>query len=169
MGAEASGRSSFCTQNAWRRFVLFAQDETTSCEGWMSPGEKFDLATDEVAAFWKLVRDRTYETRIKQPSLITLRAQHLTDADLVPVIREVRVNLDYDFKRKPIDAHDDEALLTAQTIPWDTVADFEKARDDLEARKYSQRRVLKTRSDLRRNDLMGRERQRPTRCGRKVR
>jgi hypothetical protein len=110
-------------------------------------GEKFDLPTDEVAAFWKLVRDRTYETRIEQQSLITLRAQHLTDADLVPVIREVRVNLDYDFKRKPIDAHDDEALLTAQTIPWDTVADFEKARDDLEAWKHSQRRVLKTRSD----------------------
>ena len=55
--------------------------------------------------------------------------------------------LDYDFKRKLIDAHDDEALLTAQTIPWDTVADFEKARDDLEAWKHSQRRVLKTRSD----------------------
>jgi hypothetical protein len=71
----------------------------------------------------------------------------LTDADLVPVTREVRVNLDYDFKRKPINAHDDEALLTAQTIPWDTVEDFEKARDDLEAWKHSQRRVLKTRSD----------------------
>jgi hypothetical protein len=55
--------------------------------------------------------------------------------------------LDYDFKRKPIDTHDDKALLTAQTIPWDTVADFEKARDDLEAWKHSQRRVLKTRSD----------------------
>ena len=110
-------------------------------------GEKFDLPTDEVAAFWKLVRDRTYETRIEQQSLITLRAQHLTDADLVAVIRKVRVNLDYDFKRNPIDAHDDEALLTAQTISWDTVADFEKARDDLEAWKHSQRRVLKTRSD----------------------
>jgi hypothetical protein len=110
-------------------------------------GEKFDLPTDEVAAFRKLVCDRTYETRIQQQSLITLRAQHLMDADLIPVNREVRVNLDYDFKRKPIDAHDDGGLLTAQTIPWNTKADFEKARDDLEARKHSQRRVLKTRSD----------------------
>jgi hypothetical protein len=45
-------------------------------------GEKFDLLTDEVAAFRKLVRDRTYETRIKRQSLIALRAQHLTDGDL---------------------------------------------------------------------------------------
>jgi hypothetical protein len=110
-------------------------------------GEKSDLPTDEVAAFWDLVRDRTYETRTEQKPLIALRAQHLTDADLVPVIRKVGVNLDYDFKRKPIDVHDDEGLLTAQTIPWDTVVDFEKARDDLEAWKHSQRRVLKTRSD----------------------
>ena len=110
-------------------------------------GEKFDSPIDEVAAFWKLVCDRTYGTRIERQSLLTLRAQHLTDADLVQVIRKVRVNLDYDLKRKLIDAHDDKALLTAETMPWDTVADFEKARDDLEAWKHSQRRVLKTRSD----------------------
>jgi hypothetical protein len=63
--------------------------------------EKFNLPTDEVAAFRKLVCDRTYETRIQQHSLITLRAQHLMDADLIPVNREVRVNLDYDFKQNP--------------------------------------------------------------------
>jgi hypothetical protein len=106
--------------------------------------ERFDLPADEVAAFLKLVRDRTYETRIERKSLIALRAQHLTDADIVPVTREVRVNLDFDLKRRPIDVHDEEALLTAETIPWVTVADFEKARDDLEAWKHSQRRVLKT-------------------------
>jgi hypothetical protein len=110
-------------------------------------GEKFDSSADEVTAFLKLVRDRTYETRIERKSLISLRAQFLTDADLVPVTREVRVNLDFDLKRKPIDVHDDEALLTAETIPWDTVEDFEKARDDLEAWKHSQRRVLKTSGD----------------------
>ena len=70
--------SSFCTQDTWRRFALFAQHEATSCEGWNSPGRKFDLPTDEVAAFWKLVCDRTYETRIEQKSLIPLRAQHLS-------------------------------------------------------------------------------------------
>jgi hypothetical protein len=109
--------------------------------------ERFDSPADEIPPFLKLVRDRTYEARIERKSLISLRAQHLTDADLVPVTREVRVNLDFDLKRRPIDVHDDEGLLTAQTIPWDTVEDFEKARDDLEAWKHSQRRVLKTCSD----------------------
>ena len=114
-------------------------------------GEKFDLFADEVKAFRQLVRDRTYETRIERKSLISLRAQHLTDADLVSVIRRVRVNLDYDFKRKLADVRDDEGLLTAQTEPWETIADFEKARDELEAWKHSKRQVLKTRDD---NDAM---------------
>jgi hypothetical protein len=109
--------------------------------------ERFDLPANEVAAFLKLVRDRTYETRIERKSLISLSAQHLTDADLVPVTREVRVNLDYDLKRRPANVHDDQGLLTAETTPWDRVEDFEKARDVLEAWKLSQRRVLKTCSD----------------------
>jgi hypothetical protein len=79
--------------------------------------------------------------------LIALQAQHLADADLVSVTRIVRVNLDFDLKRGPIDVHDDEGLLTAQTIPWDTVGDFEKARDDLEDWTHSQRRILKTGGD----------------------
>jgi len=57
------------------------------------------------------------------------------------------VNLDFDLKRKPIDAHDEEGLLTAPTLPWDAIEDFEKARDDLEEWKRSQRQVLKTNSD----------------------
>ena len=63
-------------------------------------GEKFDCSADEDSGFWQLVRDRTYETRIERKSLISLRAQHLTDADLVSVIRRVRVNLDFDLKTK---------------------------------------------------------------------
>ena len=110
-------------------------------------GERFDSLADEASAFLKLVRDRTYETRIERKSLIALRAQHLADADLVSVIRKVRVNLDFDLKRKPIDARDQEGLLTALTVPWETIADFERARDGLEAWKRSQRRVLKTSSD----------------------
>jgi hypothetical protein len=110
-------------------------------------GERFDSLADEASAFLKLVRDRTYETRIERKSLIALRAQHLADADLVSIIRKVRVNLDFDLKRKPTDARDQEGLLTAPTVPWETIADFERARDGLEAWKRSQRRVLKTSSD----------------------
>jgi len=110
-------------------------------------GERFDLPAEEVAAFLEIVRDRTYETRIERKTLISLQAQHLADADLVSVTRKVRVNLDFDLKRNPIDAHDEEGLLTAPTVPWETVAEFEKARDDQEAWKHSQRRVLKTCND----------------------
>src|SRR5262249_19703157 len=69
--------------------------------------EKFDEPAGEVAAFWHLISDRTHETLIERKSLIALRAQHLSDADFVPVTHKVRVNLDFDLKRKLIGVHDD--------------------------------------------------------------
>jgi hypothetical protein len=33
-----------CTQNAWRRFVLFTREETTSCAGWKSLGREVRFA-----------------------------------------------------------------------------------------------------------------------------
>ena len=51
---------------------------------------------------------------------------------MVPVEHKVRVNLDYDLKREPIDPRDDKGLLTAETRPWNTLDEFERARDGLE-------------------------------------
>ena len=66
---------------------------------------------------------------------------------MVPVETEVRVNLDYDLKRQPIAPRDIDGLLTAETRPWNTLDQFEKARDGLEDWKRSRRRVLKTAAD----------------------
>ena len=114
-------------------------------------GHRFDRAfassLEEAQALLELALKRDYETRLSRKSLIGLRAQHLADADIVPVEHKVRVNLDYDLKREPIDPRDEQGLLTAETRPWNTLVEFERARDGLEDWKRSRRRVLKTAAD----------------------
>src|SRR3954453_14750808 len=82
-------------------------------------------------------------------SLIPLRTQWMSDADLIEVPRRTRLNLDFDLKRVLVAPRDVEGMLCADTRPWPTVEAFDKARDDLELWKRSQRRVLKTTDDYR--------------------
>ena len=57
-----------------------------------------------------------------------------------------------------------DGLVTADTVPWHTIDEFEQARDLLEDWKRSQRRVLKTKQDY--DDMIAwgasRERRRKT-------
>ena len=61
--------------------------------------------------------------------------------------RDVRWNADYDMKRKLVKVRNVDGLITADTVPWRTIDEFEQARDLLEDWKRSQRRVLKTKQD----------------------
>ena len=61
--------------------------------------------------------------------------------------RDVRWNADYDMKRKLVNVRDVDGLITADTVPWRSIDEFEQARDLLEDWKRSQRRVLKTKQD----------------------
>ena len=108
---------------------------------------KFASTAEEARAFMDLIRSREYKTRLTTKSLISLRQQHLTDADLTTVPRDVRANLDFDFKRQIVNPRDVDGLLTANTTPWQTIEEFEEARDGLEAWKKSTRSVLKTVAD----------------------
>src|SRR5215210_5126271 len=110
-------------------------------------GEKSADPWAECAAWIEVHRDRTYETIITGRTLIPLRTQWMSDADLIEVPRQTRLNLDFDMKRDLIAPRDVEGVLCADTRPWPTVEAFDKARDDLELWKRSQRRVLKTADD----------------------
>ena len=61
--------------------------------------------------------------------------------------RDVRWNADYDMKRKLVKVRNVDGLITADTVPWRTIDEFEQARNLLEDWKRSQRRVLKTKQD----------------------
>ena len=93
-------------------------------------------------------RRRDYDTRFESPSLTSLRDQHNKGLDLQRVERLTRWNADFDFKRRPINVRDIDGLIAADTLPWQTVEEFEGVRDGLENWAKSQRRVLKAAVDF---------------------
>jgi hypothetical protein len=104
---------------------------------------------DECRAWAKLYRERNYETRLARSTLTDLRDQWLNDQDLVEESSSVRLNLDFDVKRRIVAPVDIGGVITARTEPWKTVEEFHVARDGLERWKKAQRRVLKTVQDYR--------------------
>jgi hypothetical protein len=130
--------------------------------GYMTPEEDRTVTEiDQCRAWIVRYRERNFETRMRSKSLTSLRQQHLFEVDLQSVKRNVRWNADYDMKRKPVNVHDVDGLIAADTVPWCTIDDFEQARDLLEDWKRSQRRVLKTKQDY--EDMMDWGAARPSR------
>jgi hypothetical protein len=101
----------------------------------------------ECRAWAKLYRERTYATCLTRSSLTDLRDQWLKDQDLVEEFGSVRVNLDFDMKRRIVAPVDIGGVITAGTEPWETVDEFHVARDGLERWKKAQRRALRTVQD----------------------
>jgi hypothetical protein len=130
--------------------------------GYMTPEADRTLTEIEQCRAWIVrYRKRDFETKMRSKSLTSLRQQHLFEVDLQSVKRDVRWNADYDMKRKLVNVHNIDGLITADTVPWRTIDEFEQARDLLEDWKRSQRRVLKTKQDY--NDMMDWGAARPSR------
>lgn len=59
---------------------------------------------------------------VDQQHLISTREQWATEADLVAITRTVKLNLDFDFKREPVNPSvelvDGAEHLTFETVPW---------------------------------------------------
>jgi hypothetical protein len=119
----------------------------------MTPEEDRPRTEIEQCRAWiKRYRERNFDTKMRSKSLTSLREQHVFEVDLQSVERDVRWNADYDMKRKPVKMRDIDGLITADTVPWRTIDEFEQARDLLEDWRQSQRRVLKTKQDY--DDMM---------------
>jgi len=116
--------------------------------GYMTPEAALALSEIEQCRVWiELYRERQFATKMQSKSLTSLRTQHLFEVDLQSVVRDVRWNADFDLKRKLARVRDVDGLITAETVPWRSIDEFEQARDLLEDWKRSQRRVLKTKQD----------------------
>ena len=102
---------------------------------------------EECREWEQLYRDRDWDWRRTQRTMICLREQHLQSADLVDVERHVRVNLEYDMKRCPVKVRDFDDILAAETVPWRTIDEFFQAREQFDLWRRSRRRVLRTAAD----------------------
>jgi hypothetical protein len=116
--------------------------------GYMAPEATTTLSEIEQCKVWiALYREREFETTLQSKSLTSLRAQHLFEEDLQAVKRDVQWNADFDMKRKLVGVRDVDGLISADTVPWRSIDEFEQARNLLDDWRKSQRRVLKTRQD----------------------
>jgi hypothetical protein len=106
-------------------------------------------ATDQNAAIIDLFIRREYDTKLEHRQLRTLPQLWHGGGDLVGLSREVRVNMDYDFKCKPQKAEErfieGVAVLFFETTPWESVQEFVVFREAHEGWRKSQRKTLKTR------------------------
>jgi hypothetical protein len=104
---------------------------------------------EESAEWIKLHAERDYETKMPSKHFIPQRAQWKENSDLTMVHKEIRLNLDFDMKRRLINVRDVESVLTAETVPWLNTEEAEQARNDLDDWKENHHRVLKTAQDYR--------------------
>ncbi|NDB70211.1 MAG: hypothetical protein EB015_19830, partial [Methylocystaceae bacterium] len=104
--------------------------------------------TVEHCSYWmEMIRQRTYETKTQIKSFIPAVKQHLTEADLTMEEREARLNLCWDQKRKLINIRNIDGLITADTVPHETIDDYYTERNAQDEWRKSQRQVLKTVED----------------------
>jgi hypothetical protein len=102
---------------------------------------------EECQAWELLYRQRTFTTKLLRTTRIDMRTQWENDLDLIDVVTNIAVGLDYDMKRKLITPLNVNGLITATTEPWESVEAFHAARDGLEQWKKARRAVLKTVQD----------------------
>lgn len=76
--------------------------------------------------------NRVAQQKVTNSHLISTRQQWLTESDLIAYKREIRLNMEFDFKRKPINPRMMSTpygdCLTFDTVTWDTVEQGQIAR-----------------------------------------
>lgn len=100
----------------------------------------------------RLYQDREPGQPFTNDSLIGFRDQWITERDLVTVKRRFRLNLEYDFKRRPVNPREqpigDRTHLAFDTEPWETVEHALETRVQFEAWRRGHAGVLKTLADF---------------------
>lgn len=103
--------------------------------------------SNEVAAFADMHRHRQYGEKIKDTRLIGLREQWKNGDDLISIDREISINLEFDFKRAPIEPQDCDGLIQFRTRPWRDRDEFVAERRLFDRWRASTKSCLRTLDD----------------------
>jgi hypothetical protein len=98
------------------------------------------------AELHKLFRERVPGQKIEETHFDSLRSLVTEDRDLQTVTRLKRLDMDYDFKRRPVEPGEREGLLAFLTEPWRDVEEWRRAFDRRQ-RWTGKGRLLKTLAD----------------------
>lgn len=104
---------------------------TVLAKGGIHLSSYFDSVSEQNSAITKMFFERTPTTSIKFESLLGIRYIVEHDTDLVRKEMSRRVNMEFDWKRKPelLFNHEDYKHCAFSTLPWDTFEQFQEIRD----------------------------------------
>ena len=97
-----------------------------------------DMSADDLKAqqnryMVDLYLNREYDTRTEIRPFVSLRDQMVHSRDVIRLTRSVRLNLEFDFKRKPINptlrSVGESVHLAFDTEPWQTANEVDEVRD----------------------------------------
>ena len=93
-----------------------------------------DVPWEECRELETLYCSRNNDLKLRQRRMINLRRQWLEELKIsIDHEQEVRVNLDYDLKRRPTEVTDVNEVIWFKTAPWQSVGEFNEYRDAFEA------------------------------------
>jgi hypothetical protein len=115
----------------------------------------YDTPAEEAAAFADLYRQRQHDTVLPRSSVVSIRTQWMSNADLYEVNTSTAVNLCYDLKREPTAPCDHDGLIQFITRPWYDLETFNDARDRLDNLRTNHQFVLKQAPDWARYGAAG--------------
>jgi hypothetical protein len=105
----------------------------------------------EVREWLKNYAEREYDTRLVGCEFACLQDQWTGNSDLVQIEKSVRMNFDYDMKRRPVNVRTGpNGLIKFETDPWDSLDEFLEWRRDFDAWRIATRSVLKKLEDWQR-------------------
>ncbi|KQQ24142.1 hypothetical protein ASF58_16290 [Methylobacterium sp. Leaf125] len=116
-------------------------------------GVKPDVPRDQHNDYMlRLFLNREPEQQHAQTSLISLQEQWLTESDLVGITKNPRLNLEYDFKRRPVRAVERAVQgrmhVAFDSVPWRNVAEAREAISRFKGWRRGQLRLLKALPDF---------------------
>lgn len=107
---------------------------TVLAKGGIHLSTYFDSVAEQNAAITKMFFERTPTTKIEFKSLVGIQDIVEHEADLVQKEMSRRVNMEFDWKRKPDILFDHQTYkhCSFSTVPWETVGQFVAVRDLVE-------------------------------------
>ena len=108
---------------------------TVIARGGISIGDLYDVPEEQSKFITDLFFNRIPGQEIVSESLTGLRDIVEFEADLVPMKIVKRLNMEYDWKRRPfaLTTHKDYNHICFSTIPWENIEQFKMIRERMEA------------------------------------
>jgi hypothetical protein len=110
-------------------------------------GDARAAAWAETDEWLKIYRNRDFADHHHHVRRIALKMQWELDADLVDDEADVRLNLDYDLKRVPVEVMEREGCLAFDTRAPESLYEFAELRESFDRWRLGNERVLRTTRD----------------------